>query len=50
LALIKDTAGVQIVFPFIAFSIDACDREVMLYIASTKGIDGQLDASHPRRV
>lgn len=25
----------------IAFSIDACDREAMRYIASTKGIDGQ---------
>lgn len=25
----------------VAFSIDACDREAMRYIASTKGIDGQ---------
>lgn len=25
----------------VAFSIDACDREAMCYIASTKGIDGQ---------
>src|SRR5262249_1990428 len=25
----------------VAFSIDACDREIMRYIASTKGIDGE---------
>ena len=26
----------------VAFSLDTCDREVMRYIASTKGIDGQM--------
>lgn len=26
----------------VAFSLDTCDREAMRYIASTKGIDGQL--------
>lgn len=26
---------------YVAFSIDTCDREVMRYIASTKGIDGE---------
>ena len=27
---------------YIAFSLDTCDREVMRYIASTRGIDGQM--------
>ena len=27
---------------YVAFSLDTCDREAMRYVASTKGVDGEM--------